>query len=73
MARPDSIKAIGLKKYLDQTADQHNNFGYEYFVKLVNVPRTPSTSSMARIFNVSDLTVRKWLSIYEDEKRAPTK
>lgn len=68
MPRKDSIRWMGLKKYLNRTAAEHNNLGYDYFEKLVSVPRQPSTSSLARIFNVTDLTVRKWMTIYEEEK-----
>lgn len=69
MARPDSIRMMGLKKYLDNSKDRHNGFGYDRFVELVRVPKPPSVSSLARIFNVSDITIRKWMTVLELEQK----
>lgn len=68
MTRPDSIRAIGLKKYLNQTADKHNNYTYSDFIKFVSGPATPTKTALARLFNVDRMTMSKWLSIHELEK-----
>jgi hypothetical protein len=67
--KPTSIKNIGLKNYLDQTAEQHNGYGYDFFRKSIEVPVPPTTNSLARTFNVSRLTMGKWLSIYKEEQK----
>jgi hypothetical protein len=65
--QPHSIRVIGLKTYLDQTADQHNGFGYDQFHAMVNIQRPPTVASMSRIFGVSKHTMNKWLAIYQEE------
>lgn len=67
MARPNSIKAIGLKKYLDITKEKHNGFGYEAFNKMMNLEKRPAVASIAKIFGVTDQTVQKWILHYEHE------
>lgn len=65
MARPDSIKAIGLEKHLDATKEEHNGFGYDAFSKMMDLEKRPAVASIAKIFGVSDNTVQKWISHYE--------
>jgi hypothetical protein len=68
MARPDSIREIGLEPYLDRTIDEHNGFGYGAFATCMNAEL--SYSSMCRLFNVSRGTLAKLISIYREEQLA---
>lgn len=65
MARPNSIKAVGLKKHLNSTKDDHNGFDYEDFDRMMKAEKRPSVASMAKIFDVSDRTLQKWIYFYE--------
>jgi len=73
MTRPDSIRSLGLERHLNTTKDLHNNRGYAELVKYINlgdelVEPLPVTR-MARAFNVTPITMDKWLIIYHEEKR----
>lgn len=59
------IRSIGLEQHLNQTKDNHNNQGYDDFVRYKNsaVPN----AAIARIFGVSRLTMSKWMTIYKEE------
>lgn len=61
-----SIREIGIDKYLDSTSQEHNNFGYMDLK--VMVAQEVNTSNMARAFGVNRKTMAKWLEIYEDEE-----
>ncbi len=67
MSRPDSILAIGLKSYLNKTRDQHRELGYLAFSSMVK--GQAGISSMARSFNVSRDTMRKWIGVYRIESK----
>lgn len=63
---PLSLRRIGMKKYLDETAKQHNGFDYEVFCKLYNAKVNPT--NMARAFNLKTRnTMLHWLQIHEEE------
>lgn len=66
MTRPDSIRILGLKNYLDKNISKHNGFRYEGFISMVEAGA--SITSIAKSFNVSRFTVDKWISIYREEK-----
>ena len=63
--KPPSIKDIGLKQYLDDTADKHNGFDYATFVKLA---AHEGVTTLARTYAVSRLTMYKWQKIYHEEQ-----
>lgn len=67
MVKKDSIKGIGLERYLYRTAAKHNGLTYKDFVFYMTLKKRPSASSLAGIFNVTDPTMRKWIGIYEEE------
>ena len=59
-----SIKERGLDNYLNETADIHNGFGYEIFLKLVD---HQDVSNLARAFRVSRNTMTKWVRVYKQQ------
>lgn len=63
--RPLSIEQLGLRDYLDATKAQHNGYGYNDFVKLLEVA---SQQKIADRFGVNWYTVHRWLTIYNKEK-----
>lgn len=65
MSRPDSIRAIGLKKFLNKSSIEHRRLGYDAFVAMVD--GGASVTSMAKSFNVSRFTIDKWIAIYREE------
>ena len=69
MAKADSIKAKGLESYLNGTAADHNGKNYDDFVWYMVLPKPLTISSLAKIFNVTDPTMRKWVDIYEAESK----
>lgn len=65
--KPRSIRAIGLRNYLDSTRTLHNDRGYDDFLfyRKYRVPR----SAIGRMFNVNNKdTIRKWFTILEEEE-----
>ncbi|GAC1503492.1 MAG: hypothetical protein NVS1B10_08610 [Candidatus Saccharimonadales bacterium] len=65
MARPDSIREIGLKTYLDDHKKDHNGFGYATFITFVKSDM--SITSMSKAYKVSFSTMTRWLSVYYEE------
>lgn len=65
------IRKVGLKKYLNETREEHNGQGYDEFVffttTLVHNNGTPDRSSIAKAFGVHRKTIYKWLDIYTKE------
>ena len=66
MARPDKIRSMGLKAYLEKTKAKHRGLDYAAFVAMTE--GKASISSMARSFNVEWRTMNNWMMIYELEK-----
>lgn len=66
MSRPDSIRSIGLKKYLNQNAVNHGGLGYDVFARMVD--QDVSISAMAETFGRTRFTILKWISIYREER-----
>lgn len=67
---PRTIEEHGLKNYLDETKDIHDNFGYDEFVRMVGVnPTMPKVdkSNLGRTFCVDRRTISSWLEVYEKE------
>lgn len=58
---------MGLENYLESTKSLHNGQGYDNFLFYMRLPKRPSTSSLARIFNVTDPTMHKWIDVYKLE------
>lgn len=70
MARPDSIKAQGLRTYLNSMVGVHKGRGYVSFVQMLD--DKASINYMARAFGVSKNTVQKWLKIHHEEQKSLT-
>jgi hypothetical protein len=64
--KPQSIKDKGLDEYLDETAGQHNGFGAWVFRKLLKAH--VNETNLARAFNVTRTTMKKWLTIDKETK-----
>lgn len=64
--RPPSIEQIGLKKYLNQTAKQHNGSDYAEFEKRLGLDEPKSV--IARAFGVDPRTVGNWIEVYQRER-----
>ena len=65
--RPNNIRLIGLRKYLDDTAKIHNGFGYDAFSRMMNLKKRPGTASVARIMNITVPTATKYVERYDEE------
>lgn len=63
---PPSIKSQGFENFLNKHAGQHRGFGYQIFVILYRDARLNITN-LARAFNVSRETIKKYIAHYEDE------
>lgn len=63
--RPPSIEDVGLKKYLNQSKETHNGYGYDDFVRLIESGL--NKAGLAKAFQVERSTIYKWLAIYESE------
>jgi hypothetical protein len=64
---------MGLKFYLNFKKYEHNDFGYNHFVKMAEANRRPDgkydgVASMGRTFGVSRQTMRSWLKLYDEER-----
>lgn len=66
MTQAKSIRRVGLKNHLDQTAHHHNNFSYDDFVSMLN--SNVNKTNIAKAFKVTRLTVMKWIVIYYEEQ-----
>lgn len=64
-----SIEKIGLKKYLQDTKDSHNNQGYEEFIFYINPKLKIGQTAIGRLMNVHRNTIRRWVEVYEKEKK----
>ena len=73
MARyiPPSIKDLGLKTYLDNTAHKHNNMGYEQFCLFLT--SRMNITSISKAFGVSRATGVKWLKIHKENPKTTKK
>ena len=61
-----------MRRHLDETKEAHNGRGYEEFVRLLTHgdefgERLP-IAKLARIFNVHEHTMEKWVIIYHEEQ-----
>jgi transposase-like protein len=65
MTRPDSIRAQGLRTYLNATVHEHKGRGYVSFVQMID--DKASINYMARAFHVSKNTMQKWVKIHSEE------
>ena len=65
--RPNNIRLIGLRKYLDDTSKIHNGFGYDAFSRMMNLKKRPGTASVARIMNITVPTATKYVERYDEE------
>lgn len=64
------ISEKGLKNHLDQTKQMHNNYGYDDFVRLIQREEDEgefSKSKIANLFNISRVTLDKWIEIHDAE------
>lgn len=68
--KPTSIKQIGLQAHLNQTKQQHNDFGYDAFVSMLG--SEVNKSNIAKAFGVDRKTVTKWLEVYKGENNNGT-
>lgn len=63
--RPNvSIEEVGLKKFLDDSAERHNGYGYDDFVKNQKLGK----SGLAKLFGVDRDTIYRWLIVLEKEQ-----
>lgn len=69
MANPlISIRSMGLERYLNATAEEHNNKTYEDFVGYVDQEIRPSLTKIGEKFGVSYVTIGTWIKIYNEEQ-----
>jgi hypothetical protein len=68
--KPPSIEEIGLDIYLDSRKEDHNDFGYHEFMKMVENEVNPT--NIAKAFNVDRRTVIKWVQVYNQDKTNAT-
>lgn len=66
MPRPDSIRAIGIEPYLNQTAHKHGGLDFNVFRRMIEAGA--SYTSIGRSFNVQPNIVRKWEAVYREEQ-----
>lgn len=66
--KPKSLQEIGLRQHLNKTKAIHNGYGYDDFVKLIDAG--VNKANLARAFGVVEVTIYKWLEVYEEEQRA---
>jgi hypothetical protein len=68
---PPKIEERGLRSHLDFTRQNHNDYGYDDFVKMVsrdpNGVRRVNPANVARLFGVDRKTVIRWIEILEKE------
>lgn len=65
MPKSKNLRIIGLRKYLNETAEQHNALGYDMFIKLHDVAKI-GPINLARAFNVSKNTMYKWVKVHNE-------
>lgn len=66
--KPISIRAIGLKNYLDSTSLAHNDRTYNDFCFYMK--HNVSKPAIGRMFNVNNRdTIKKWVAIYNEENK----
>jgi len=68
MPKAPIIETIGLKKYLDMTANMHDGKTYKDFVKLIDAEPTLTDTDIAAVFNVTQPTVFNWKHILSKER-----
>lgn len=74
MTRHDSIRAMGLKKWVDEWCMSHNlPWRYKHLADWVESgdqfgEKVPALK-LARLFKTSRPTMEKWLIIYNEEKK----
>jgi hypothetical protein len=71
--RSDSISHIGLEYYLNQPYSliRHHGKGYEDFIKAIQPPEPykVTKTQLASMFNVSVVTIDKWIQLWKEEER----
>lgn len=68
-----SIRSIGLKQYLKDTAAAHDHYDYDNLDRFIKTAeekhKNISISSLAIMFRVSRNTMEKWVKIYREEQQ----
>lgn len=65
---PSISEMGGLEKYLNKTKSSHNDLGYYHFELCLRPYIRISQRAMARLFNVNQRTIVKWVAVYKKEK-----
>lgn len=66
MRYQQTIEQMGLKKYLDDTADKHDGHDYDYIVTLFEAK--VNDTNIGKLYKVDWRTVRSWHEIYNKER-----
>lgn len=67
LANKQSIKTIGLQKYLESTKENHNDYSYTDFIKLYDLK--VNMANIAKAFGVDYRTIKYWITIHEEENK----
>lgn len=70
LKKPLKLEDVGIEKWLDDTADNHNQLGFIAFVGMVgDDPDKPKVdkANLARAFGVNRTTIYRWLNVYKEE------
>lgn len=62
--QPVSIRDIGLKQFLEDTREKHNNKGYMDFKELLE--NGIFKTQIAKIFGVRNQTIWYWMKYYNE-------
>lgn len=65
LKKPTSIEEVGLEKWLNDSQEEHNGYGYDDFVK--NFKKLGKAGT-AKMFGVGRDAVYRWLEVYEKEQ-----
>ena len=57
----------GLELYLNDTAEDHNGFGYDQFIAMIDQDNPPNKTNIGKIFGVDARTIEKWKQVKESE------
>jgi len=61
------IEEVGLRKWLDESKDEHNGHGYDRFVEMLGSDLNFTKPQIATEFGVTKDTIYQWLAIHERE------
>lgn len=65
---PTRTPRLPLRDLIDQHKDAEHPFGFDEFVKFMQMEKRPSLTSLKQVYGKNYATIKKWVERWEEEK-----